>query len=357
MISKNLFPDWFLTLPALLLAIFSIFVIYSSDPRLALNQFIFMGVGLIFYYALSLIDFEYYNDFIPYFYFAILFFLVVVFALGVETRGSLRWIPLGIFQFQPSEFAKPVLILFLSRFWTLHLPTWKNALISFLWVVPLFALIFKQPDLGTAMTILVIWLMMLIGSNISMLKIFIMIIVSSLSAPLGWHFLKEYQRQRILSFLSPQQDPLGVGYNVIQSTIAVGSGQFWGRGLGRGTQSRLNFLPEFRTDFIFASIAEEFGFIGSLLVLFLYAILVGRCLRIISTNKSRFGNLLIFGFLGMLIFQSTINIGMNVGLVPITGITLPLISYGGSSMIATLISLGLVASAARFSKASEIAEV
>lgn len=347
-------PDPILSLTIFLLLSLGILIIYSSDSRLAIQQGIFALIGLSIYWFLSLIDFEAFNGYVKYLYIAVLFLLVVVFFLGFETRGSLRWIPLAGFQFQPSEFAKPILILFLAKFWSSNVATWKNIGLSLLIALPLLGLIFKQPDLGTALTLLAIWLIMLVGSNISALKLSLMGVGMLILAPIVWLILKDYQKQRISSFLSPTQDPLGVGYNVIQSTIAVGSGELLGRGLGRGTQSRLQFLPEYKTDFIFASIAEEFGFVGSMLVLVLYGLFIARALRIISISKSRFGNLLILGVLGMLFFQITVNVGMNIGLVPITGITLPLLSYGGSSLISTLICLSFIASVERFSARREV---
>lgn len=346
----KLIPDPLLTLPILLLLSLSVLVIYSSDPRSALQQFIVAILGLTAYWFLSLIDFESLRPYVRFLYPIVLITLIIVFAVGFETRGSLRWIELFGFQIQPSEIAKPVIILLLANFWAKNLPTWINIVKSFLWVLPVLVLIFKQPDLGTVLTIFMIWLMMLIGANVSLAKVALMGFCSSFLMPIVWMFLKDYQKARIVSFLSPAEDPLGVGYNVIQSVIAIGSGQFLGRGLGRGTQSRLQFLPEFRTDFIFASIAEELGFIGSAIVLTLYGLLIGRSLLIASNSESRFGTLLIFGVLGMLFFQIVVNIGMNSGVVPVTGITLPLLSYGGSSVISTLISLGFIASVARFGR-------
>jgi rod shape determining protein RodA len=319
---------------------------------MAVQQLLIGLVGLLCYWFLSSINFDIYRQYSKVLFLGVIFLLVVVFVLGVETRGSLRWVQLGPLRFQPSEFAKPILILYLADFWTRNLPSWKNIVKSFIFVLPVLGLVFKQPDLGTALTLFFIWLIMLIGANISGIKIAIMGITSFALTPVTWLFLKDYQRERILSFLSPMQDPLGIGYNVIQSMIAVGSGQFLGRGLGRGTQSRLQFLPEYRTDFIFASIAEELGFLGSFIVLLLYGLLMVRFFRIISETSSRFGSLLVFGVMGMLFFQIIVNIGMNTGIVPITGITLPLLSYGGTSVVSVFLSLGLVASVARFGRKS-----
>jgi rod shape determining protein RodA len=202
--------------------------------------------------------------------------------------------------------------------------------------------------LGTALTLLFIWLIMLFGANISLFKVFLMGVMAVIIIPLSWNFLKQYQKDRIMTFLNPTQDPLGVGYNVIQSMIAVGSGQIFGRGLGHGTQSRLQFLPEFRTDFIFASIAEELGLFGALLMFVLYGVILLRALRIAYLCNNLFGTLLIFGGMGMFLFQTVVNVGMNMGILPITGITLPLISYGGSSLITTMICLGFIASVGRY---------
>lgn len=343
-------PDLFITIPTILLISLGVLVIYSSDPKLALQQIIIAVLGLFVYWLFSMVELKSYQEYIKYVYFGLLVLLVIVFILGIETRGSMRWIPLGPFQLQPSEFIKPVIILVLAKFWSNNYPNWLNILKSILIVLPAGVLIFKQPDLGTTLTIIMIWFSILIGSNIPVIKLIIMSLISIILIPIGWAFLKDYQKFRIISFMSPEKDPLGVGYNAIQSTIAVGSGGLSGRGLGRGTQSRLQFLPEFRTDFIFASIAEEFGFIGSMILFFLYSVIIVRILRIIHNTSDHFNNLVIIGVLGMLFFQIVVNIGMNTGILPITGITLPLLSYGGSSLLSILICLGFVSSVSRSSK-------
>ncbi len=333
---------------ALLLTILSTAVIYSSSPSLAFQQGLFAVVGILFYLGLRAFDYQALRPFINISYIFILICLIVVFILGFETRGSIRWIPLGPFNFQPSEFAKPVLILILARFWAERAPSWWNIVLSLIILLPIVGLVFKQPDLGTTLTIIFIWIIMLIAANASLLKLGVLGLLGLLCAPVSWFLLHDYQKQRFMSFLSPLQDPTGIGYNVIQSMIAVGSGQFLGRGLGRGTQSRLQFLPEFRTDFIFASIAEELGLIGSLIVLGLYSFMLSLMFKALFKADNRFGELIIIGVMGMIFFQVLINIGMNIGIMPITGITLPLLSYGGSSLITTYICLGLVASVQKF---------
>lgn len=333
---------------SLLLISVGILVIYSSSPELAMQQFIFTIVGMLIFLFVSQLEIKSLRNLIVPIYIIINLLLIFVLFLGIETRGSVRWIPLGIFNIQPSEFAKPAIILVLAFFWSKNLPTWFNILKSLLWLLPPLLLVFKQPDLGSTLTLGAIWFGTLFGTRISFKKICVLFIIILLMIPSSWLFLHDYQKQRITSFLSPGSDPLGRGYNLIQSTIAAGSGEVFGRGLGRGTQSRLQFLPEFRTDFIFASIAEELGFMGSLIILSLYLFLFISCLKIANRVRDLFNFLIIFGTTSMFVFQFFVNTGMNLGLLPITGITLPLISYGGSSLIATLLCLGMVASIDQF---------
>lgn len=321
-----------------------ILVIYSSSKELALQQLVFTAIGLIGFFFVSRLELPSIKNLIRPLYVLVLIALISVLLLGFETRGSLRWIPLGIFNVQPSEFAKPVLILLLAKFWSENQPTWLNIIKSIVWASPFILLVFKQPDLGSSLTLIAIWLGTLFAARISVKKIIVLILIFLSIIPLSWLFLHGYQKERIVSFLSPESDPLGTGYNLIQSRVAVGSGEIFGRGLGRGTQSRLQFLPEFRTDFIFAFIAEEMGFTGSVLILLLYLLLLSYCLRMAYAANGQFSSLIALGVVSMILFQVFVNIGMNVGLLPITGITLPLISYGGSSLVVTLLSLGLVVS-------------
>lgn len=323
-------------------------VIYTSDPWMAFSQLIFALFGLGAYYFLKFFDFRSIRPFILWLYVLILFFLIITLILGLETRGSVRWISIGPFNFQPSEFAKPILILALAAFWTKNQPSWKNILKSIAVLFPFISLVYVQPDLGTALTIGFIWVSMLFFANISFFKILVITLLGSIAIPFGWFFLHDYQKHRIISFISPYSDPKGIGFHAIQASIAIGSGELLGRGVGRGTQSRLQFLPEFRTDFIFAFIAEELGFLGSAIVLILYSSIFVILFRSISRASDKFGELIMVGVLGMLFFQITVNIGMNIGILPITGITLPLLSYGGSSVVTTLVCLGLVASVSKY---------
>ncbi|MDO8619082.1 MAG: rod shape-determining protein RodA [Candidatus Daviesbacteria bacterium] len=343
--------NWPITICIGFLLAISLLVIYSSSKELALLQAVYAAIGLVFYFLLSQFDYRVFKNTAYPLYIVILLLLLLTLVLGFETRGAIRWIPLGLFNIQPSEFAKPVLILILAHFWTYHIPNWRNIFKSLLWMMVPGILIYKQPDLGTFLTILAIWTGMLFAARISFKKILTLILITALTFPLVWVTLHDYQRSRVTSFLSPGSDPLGTGYNIIQSTIAVGSGQFLGRGLGHGTQSRLQFLPEFRTDFIFASIVEELGFVGSILILLIYFYLLSYTLKKAEESSDAYGYLIIFGTVSMIFFQTVVNVGMNLGIFPITGITLPLISYGGSSLISILISLGIVCSVIRYRKA------
>lgn len=321
-----------------------ILVIFSSSKELAIQQTVFALVGMTIYLIVSNIDYRSTYKLVVPMYILSTILLVVVLILGFETRGSLRWIPLGFFNIQPSEFAKPALVLALALFWSRRETYWINIIKSGLILILPGALIYEQPDLGTFLTVTAIWVGLVFAARISFKKILAMFVIAAIIMPVAWFTLHDYQKQRITSFLTPQNDPLGTGYNIIQSTIAVGSGQIYGRGLGHGTQSRLQFLPEYKTDFIFASIAEELGFVGSILIIAIYIYLFTYCLRSTQGSPDAFGYLIIVGAVFMTFFQTVINIGMNIGMFPITGITLPLISYGGSSLISTLLTLGLVTS-------------
>jgi rod shape determining protein RodA len=205
-------------------------------------------------------------------------------------------------------------------------------------------LVLKQPDLGTALVLIVITGTLVSVSGLNWQTMAVAMLGAVLAAPVGWHYLKPYQRERLVSFINPQSDPLGAGYHIIQSEIAIGSGGAWGKGIFKGTQARLNFLPEQTTDFIFAVYAEQFGFAGSMLLLGLYGVLIARGAWIARHARDRFGALLAVGVSGIIFWQVAINIGMATGMLPVVGITLPLVSYGGSSLIAMMVGTGVLIS-------------
>ena len=278
--------------------------------------------------------------------------------LGDPVRGSTRWIPIGTFQLQAGEFAKPLLVLAFAYFIKAMPPkTIKNILINtLLFAIPAL-LIFKQPDLGTALVISSIWVAQMFVGGISYYLIGLVLATALIFAEFLPNFLHDYQLKRLQTFIDPFSDPLGAGYNVIQSIVAVGSGGFLGKGLGGGTQSHLRFLPERHTDFIFASLSEELGMVGGILVLFSLGGLLYRILHLGTHTHSSSSRLIYLGIFAYLFFQTFVNIGMNIGIAPVTGVTLPLISYGGSSVLATAITLGIASSCARSDSRKALIEI
>lgn len=346
--------NWPITISILFLSSIGVLVIFSSSVELALQQIIFLLLGFIIYFFISQVDYRFLDNLIKPLYILTILLLILILILGFETRGAIRWIPLGFINIQPSELAKPVLLLCLAFFWSTRLPSWSNILKSAFFILPIVFLVFRQPDLGTTLTLFAIWAGVLFIAKLPVKKFLVLLFIGLLTIPIFWFTLRDFQKERITNFLSPGRDPLGFGYNLIQSTIAVGSGNLFGRGLGHGTQSRLQFLPEYRTDFIFAAISEEMGFLGSLLIIVLYVYLINYCISVAVKAKFYLGYLIASGVAVMIAFQASVNIGMNIGILPITGITLPLVSYGGSSIISTLISLGLVSSVSRYVKQIDI---
>lgn len=278
-------------------------------------------------------------------YFITILLLVAVMLVGTSALGAQRWIQLGPITIQPSEFTKLLMIISMAQM----MESRVNKLNTFRSLVPIVLyvgiptlLVFKQPDLGTSLVYLAIMCGMLFVGGIRMHLVQIIVGVAVVLAPLGWFALQEYQKQRILVFLNPNIDPFGAGYHIIQSKIAIGSGMILGKGLFEGTQSQLNFLPENHTDFIFSVIGEELGFVGCVIVLLLLFLLIYRSVMIARSANDTFGMLLATGIGSMLVFQVLVNVGMTTGIMPVTGIPLPFISYGVSALTTNMISVGLL---------------
>lgn len=344
---KNGF-DFVIFIGAIILCGFGAAIVSSVAPELLASQIFFYLLGLLVFLLLSFTDGRIYQSWGKMIYVVSIGLLLVTLGLGLESRGAVRWISIGALRLQFSEILKPFLILALASFLVTE---WRRSFRKTLWILFLMVLpvllIFKQPDLGSAVIFFLAFGMMLFTSGLNMGYFLGGGIVMAVVFPLFFRFLAPYQQTRILSFFRPHIDPLGSSYNAIQAVITVGSGMMFGRGLGRGTQSHLLFLPEHHTDFVFASMAEEWGFLGIVVVLIIYFILVYRILRVARFSHSRFGRLVAIGVGIMLLGQVFINSGMNLGILPVTGITLPLLSYGGSSVLATMIALGVVESIAR----------
>ena len=340
-----------LLLPSFFLSLIGFFNIFGIKQSLTLNQIFYIIVGFLAFFIAKKIGRNFFSVNVQFFYWIFIFILLTTFSIGLEVRGSKRWIDLYFFNFQGSEIFKGFFILQLANFLVRDYREVNPAniflLSLFYFLFPAF-IIFKQPDLGNASVYFFIYLTVILFSDLPKKYIFYFCLVLLIALPLGWNFMQAYQQDRILSFLNPHLDQQGTAYNMTQAIITVGSGKFSGRGLGLGTQSRFFFLPENHTDFAFSSLVEQFGFLGGLTVIVLYlimaALLVKRLLSFYflrdPVDKRSF--LYIIGFLSYFIFQFLINIGMNLGLFPITGIALPFISYGGSSFVALMIGMALL---------------
>lgn len=330
------------------------FTLLSTSPERARNQLIFFIVGFLVYIVISLIDYRLYQPYWKFFFVASLVLLLVTFFLGEARAGSARWINLGVFTLQPSEFAKIALVLALSSIVSSSrapVSNIKKVAKLVLLSLPMLALVLAQPDLGTAVVLFAILVFMLFYAGLSKWYFISFFTAFGIfSAPL-WGFLQDYQQRRILVFLNPALDVLGSGYNVIQALIAVGSGGLLGKGFLRGTQSRLNFLPAHWTDFAFASFAEEWGFIGVFILILLFTALLLILLNVTNKTKESFGSLLCVGVFSVFFVQFIVNVGMNLGVMPVTGIPLPFISYGGSSLLVSFILLGIAQSVIIYSYA------
>lgn len=322
---------------------------YSTNPAILARQLIWMIAGIIVFFLTVNVDLNKIVGFIYLLYGLTILSLVMVLIWGEAKLGAQRWLNLGILNFQPSEFTKIVIILTLARYlgeetsyFRSAAEDWKRIFISILLVLVPLLLILKEPDLGTAIALLPILFVMLYIAGIKFRPLFLTLTMGVLSLPVFWHFLKDYQKERLLVFINPNIDPLGAGYTMIQSKIAIGSGRLLGKGWLSGTQNQLNFLPERHTDFIFSVIGEEWGFLGSAVVVFLFFLLIKRCISIVSQMEDLFSRLISCGIVTVLSFHILVNVAMTIGLMPVVGLPLPLVSYGGSSLVATLISLGIL---------------
>jgi rod shape determining protein RodA len=356
MIDRRLFInfDWGLLLLVLFIAAIGVLNItsaaYSYTPTetsYALRQFYWILIGLVLVVLTCSIDYHLFDDVAYWFYVVLVALLLIVLVMGKSSMGATRWLHLGFISFQPSELMKIVIIMVYARYFNsvaapggLTLRDLVNPIL--LLAVPA-VLIMKQPDLGTAIIVVLIACSMLLFVGIRPKAILALVLAAVPTIFLSWHYyLRDYQKERILNFLTPERDPLGTGYHIIQSKIAVGSGGFMGKGFLKGTQTQLHFLPEQHTDFAFSVFSEEWGFIGCFFVIVLYLSLVLWGVNIARRCNDYYGSLLAIGVTAMLVWHIVINIGMVIGLFPVVGVPLPLFSYGGTSMITTMIGLGIL---------------
>jgi len=347
--------DWVLLITVLLLVTVGLLSIFGigqeGDSKIFQRQLIYIALGVFLMLILVLVDYRILRDngfFLLGLYFFGFLLLAGVLLVGKEIRGVSSWFRIGQLGFEPVELMKLVIILVLAKYFSLrHVEVYRlrHLIISGLYIIFPLVLILLQPELGYVLIIILVWLAMVIIAGIRIRHLVLLALIGLVIFSVSWFFLlQDYQKERITSFLNPGSDPLGRGYHIIQSTIAIGSGKFFGRGLGHGTQSQLHFLPEQHTDFIFATIAEELGFLGSFFILVLFGILLYRLIKISLISPNNFARLFSAGLATMFLFQAVINIGMNMGLLPIVGIPLPFVSYGGSSMVMSFIALGIIQS-------------
>ncbi|MDA9558946.1 rod shape-determining protein RodA [Alphaproteobacteria bacterium] len=342
--------NWLIISILLILFIVGCTVIYSASggsfyPLVEkhIYKFIF---SLIILFFICCINYEFFKSCSYYFYLLSIFLLLFLVFFGTENSGSQRWINLGFFSLQPSEFAKITLILAISKYYSDVTHLGDNSLIKVIIPVLLiaipFIIIVNQPDLGTSILLLANGISLIIIAGISLWFILLGLFLFLISIPIIWSILFDYQKQRILTFLNPEGDPLGSGYHIAQSKIAIGSGGFTGKGFMQGSQSQLEFIPEIHTDFVFSVFSEEFGYLGALVIVFLYLYLFIYGLLSCYKALHTYDKLVIFGLTINFFLYFLINISMVIGLVPVVGVPLPIISYGGSSMLAIMISFGII---------------
>jgi rod shape determining protein RodA len=350
--------DWrFFTIVLCLLGIgiLSIYSItYHQEGRggtaIYMKQLYWIGIGLIVFLTTLVVDYHELCRFSYLFYVLVIITLVLVLMVGRVSQGARRWLSLGIVTFQPAEFARLALVMVLAKYFSSHQRPggfgFSHLLVPFLLLLIPLVLIIKQPDLGTALALIFTGFAILLLAGLRSRSLAVSFFLSVMSFPFVWHFfwssLKDYQRDRLATFLDPSSDPMGRGYHLLQSKIAIGSGGLLGKGLFGATQSQLKFLPEGHTDFIFAVFSEEWGFVGVFLLLTLYLFVILLGFEIAVKAKDALGTYLAAGIMVMFTFYLIMNIGMTLGLLPVVGVPLPLMSYGGTSIVITLASLGLL---------------
>ncbi|HRY76652.1 MAG TPA: FtsW/RodA/SpoVE family cell cycle protein [Candidatus Paceibacterota bacterium] len=347
-----------LMLPVILLVAFSLLTLASlsanDEPAFQIfkKQVVWFLLGLgVFFLLSSFFDYRLLyaqNFFSVAFYLFCLFLMALVLFLGVKVRGAAGWLGFSFFSVQPVELAKLALIILLAKYFAIwHIEIWRplRLIVPALYAGFYVLLCFLQPDLGSAILLILIWLGMLIVSGLKFKHFLILLLIGLLVAGIGWSYLLQpYQKDRISSFFNPTSDPLGAGYNVIQAKIAIGSGGFWGRGLGQGVETQLRFLPEAKTDFFLAAFVEEWGFFGAFLLFLVLAWFIFELMKIGLRAPDNFSRLFVFGYLILFASQTIINFGANLGFLPVTGLPLPFLSYGGSNLLMNFIALGVIQS-------------
>ncbi len=329
---------------------------FSGNDNYFLKQGLWIAISLVVFFIASRFEYRFLKQthVVVTIYGILLFILTLLFALGHVSKGAESWFRLGGIAFQPSDLMKLGLIIVLAKYFSrrhIEIANIRHILVSAIYAGIPFILVVLQPDFGSAMVLFFIWFGLVFVSGISIKHLVAVFTIGAVTFALAWNFaFKPYQKARIMNFINPLQDLRGTGYNAYQSTIAVGSGGLYGKGVGFGTQSRLNFLPEHKTDFIFAAFAEEWGFVGSVLLLIFFFIIFAKLAYYALVADSTFEALFTYGVLIWFVTHVVINIGMNIGIMPVTGIPLPLMSYGGSHLVAEALALGMCAGMRRYAR-------
>lgn len=347
---RSLTVDWVAWGAATALAILGLLTMASFTPEdpFSGRQVVWLVIGIVVFFAASLVDWRFLRRSLVVFsiYVVCLAPLVFLVLAGTVTQGARSWFDLGAFALQPVEFVKIALIIILAKYFSrrhIEIRNARHILVSGTYMAIVFVLVAFQPDFGSAIIIGTIWLGMVLLSGISRLHVATMIVLGITAFAGLWTFgFQDYQKERILTFVHPLTDIQGAGYNAYQSTVAVGSGELFGKGIGYGTQSKLRFLPEYQTDFIFAAFAEEWGFVGIALVFTLYGLLFVRIMATASRGATNFETLFAYGVLFYFLAHFTLHAGINMGLLPVTGTTIPFMSYGGSHLLAEFLALGML---------------
>jgi rod shape determining protein RodA len=346
--------DWTLFLLALGFVLMGVVTIHSASYDIAAQQagalparqLIWLGLGVVVMFAAMALDYHYADRLAYPFYAVVLILLLLVLFVGHSGGGSQRWINLGFFRLQPSEPAKVAIVLVMAKYFQEDEPRGGyrlgDLLVPFGLVAPLIFLTLVQPDLGTAIMLSLVFISMILMGGLRLKSFFYLAGAGMALLPIAWQFLRSYQRQRVLTFLDPDRDPLGAGYHVIQSQIAIGSGRLFGKGYLHGTQNQLDFLPAQHTDFIFAVFSEEWGFAGCFILLACYFAFILYGVKLVERAKDRLGALLVFGMLSIIFWHVIINVSMVAGVLPVVGVPLPLFSYGGSALATMMFAVGLM---------------
>lgn len=349
--------DWLLVVPVIILILFSLTTLLSVGFPFFINQTIFVILSIGIFLFFSQVDIKTTTFYKFPIYIISLILLTIVLLIGIESHGAVRWIEVFGFRFQFSEILKPFILIFMAGLLTNKDKSVKTFLSALLYILPITFLIYKQPDLGNALIYFITILITLFICGFPWWWFAAGLGMISALIPFSLRFLREYQRQRIATFFHLTNDPLGSSYNAIQSIIAVGSGKLFGKGLGQGTQSGLRFLPERHTDFLFATLSEDLGFIGAGVVIICFLFLLYRLYIVFSQSDDVIDKVFVAGAFSLLLVQIFINIGMNIGLLPIVGVTLPFMSYGGSSLLSNAILLGLVSSVSSTMRSKHVLEI